>query len=243
MGFAAQLNEICRQLPTHRQSILISATLPGKLLEFSRAGLKDPEMVRLDVENKLSPNLSNTFLLVRQACFLSVCLLNRKRKLPLWCICFERSSLTTRVLSFSLPHVTTPSTFLYPFHLCLFIHCTVSFISLRDLEIESNLMYDHLWFYGYILYEWSFLPLVSSFLYLPSRQHNLNQFTNSLVPILIVTDLAARGLDIPLLNIVIHYDCPATPKLYVHRTGRTARGGREGSALCIVCFFFFSRSV
>ena len=66
MGFAPQLNDICRQLPSNRQSMLISATLPAMLLEFSRAGLHDAEMVRLDTDNKLSPTLCNSFFLVRQ---------------------------------------------------------------------------------------------------------------------------------------------------------------------------------
>lgn len=66
LGFAPQLNEICKELPSNRQSMLISATLPSMLLEFSRAGLHDAEMVRLDTDNKLSPNLCNCFFLVRQ---------------------------------------------------------------------------------------------------------------------------------------------------------------------------------
>ena len=45
--------------------MLVSATLPPILLEFSRAGLHDPEIIRLDTDSKLSPNLCSTFFLVR----------------------------------------------------------------------------------------------------------------------------------------------------------------------------------
>ena len=67
-----------------------------------------------------------------------------------------------------------------------------------------------------------------------TRTTHLKQFREDRVPVLVVTDVAARGLDIPLVNVVIHFDCPTSPKLYVHRTGRTARGGREGTSVVFV---------
>lgn len=66
LGFAPQLNEICRRLTSNHQSMLISATLPAVLLEFTRAGLRDPEMIRLDTDNKLSPTLCSTFFITRE---------------------------------------------------------------------------------------------------------------------------------------------------------------------------------
>ena len=49
-----------------------------------------------------------------------------------------------------------------------------------------------------------------------------------------MTDLAARGIDIPLLNNVIHYDFPPSYKLFVHRSGRTARAGQSGTAYSLL---------
>ena len=69
---------------------------------------------------------------------------------------------------------------------------------------------------------------------LTNRMHNLSLFQKNQLPILVVTDVAARGLDIPIVNTVIHFDCPSSPKLFVQRTGRTARGGRDGAAVVLV---------
>ena len=61
MGFAAQLTEILHALPSSRQTLLFSATLPSSLVEFARAGLQEPNLVRLDAESKISPDLQSSF--------------------------------------------------------------------------------------------------------------------------------------------------------------------------------------
>ena len=63
------------------------------------------------------------------------------------------------------------------------------------------------------------------------RDRVINSFRKGLKRILIATDVAARGLDIHLIQHVINYDLPQVPEDYVHRIGRTARAGTEGSAL------------
>ena len=60
------------------------------------------------------------------------------------------------------------------------------------------------------------------------------QFRRKFVNFLFVTDLAARGLDIPLLENVIHYDFPTKLKLFIHRSGRTARAGQKGTSYAII---------
>merc|ERR1719355_732 len=67
MGFAAQLAEILVALPTSRQTLLFSATLPKSLVEFARAGLQEPSLVRLDAESKVSPDLESAFFSVKSA--------------------------------------------------------------------------------------------------------------------------------------------------------------------------------
>jgi len=66
------------------------------------------------------------------------------------------------------------------------------------------------------------------------RNMNIEKFRNRKVKLLIVTDLAARGLDIPMLDNVINFNFPDRTKLFIHRVGRTGRAGREGRVFSIV---------
>ncbi|MBM3468702.1 MAG: DEAD/DEAH box helicase [Alphaproteobacteria bacterium] len=67
------------------------------------------------------------------------------------------------------------------------------------------------------------------------RDRAILDFRNSKVRIMVATDVAARGLDIPHIQHVINYDLPQCPEDYIHRIGRTARAGAEGNALCLIC--------
>ena len=66
------------------------------------------------------------------------------------------------------------------------------------------------------------------------RDRVINNFRNGKSRILIATDVAARGLDIPLIKHVINYDLPQVPEDYIHRVGRTGRAGKEGSSLTFI---------
>ena len=58
-------------------------------------------------------------------------------------------------------------------------------------------------------------------------------FANGSIPVLIATDVAARGLDIKELAAVVNYELPHDPEVYIHRIGRTGRAGNEGLALSL----------
>jgi ATP-dependent RNA helicase DeaD len=62
----------------------------------------------------------------------------------------------------------------------------------------------------------------------------MRAFKNESLQILIATDLAARGIDIEALSFVVHYQLPDQEEYYTHRSGRTARAGKEGISLAIV---------
>jgi ATP-dependent RNA helicase RhlE len=64
-----------------------------------------------------------------------------------------------------------------------------------------------------------------------ARQNALNNFKNRTIQVLVATDIAARGIDIDELELVINYDIPNIPETYVHRIGRTGRAGASGKAL------------
>jgi ATP-dependent RNA helicase DDX55/SPB4 len=67
------------------------------------------------------------------------------------------------------------------------------------------------------------------------RAKNFTKFSESISPtILLTTDVAARGLDIPLVDLVIQIDPPSDPKVFLHRCGRAGRAGRKGQAIVLL---------
>ncbi len=67
-----------------------------------------------------------------------------------------------------------------------------------------------------------------------ARTNMINRFRDGVVNVLIATDVAARGIDLPDVSHVINFDLPRTAEVYVHRIGRTARAGKKGTAIALV---------
>jgi ATP-dependent RNA helicase DeaD len=68
----------------------------------------------------------------------------------------------------------------------------------------------------------------------PLREKVLRAFREGRTEVLVATDVAARGLDVPEVELVINFDIPPDPEYYVHRVGRTARAGQHGEAITFV---------
>ncbi|CAI5746009.1 unnamed protein product [Peronospora destructor] len=188
MGFAEQLQEILKNMPTTRQTLLFSATLPKALVQFARAGLSDPELIRLDVENKISENLKMAFFTVRS---------------------LDKPALFLYMVREFLPKDDQTIVFAATRHHVEFLHALMA-----ANHIEASCAYGDM--------------------DQASRKINLGKFRAKKTSLLIVTDVAARGIDIPLLNNVLNYSFPPTAKLFVHRVGRAARAGRSGTAFSFV---------
>ncbi|KIJ67811.1 hypothetical protein HYDPIDRAFT_83574 [Hydnomerulius pinastri MD-312] len=222
LGFSTALSEILARLPASRQTLLFSATLPKTLVEFAKAGLRDPKLVRLDAESKISTDLRMAFFSVKQAekdaCLLS--LLRDVIKVPLGS---TESTAAAHGDDDSSKNPKGKTRAKYSAHTAP--HQTLVFAATKHhVEYLSTLLtaagYAVSALYG---------ALVQS-----TRTYQMSQFLAQKTQILVVTDVAARGLDIPVLENVVNYDFPVGARIFVHRVGRTARAGRKGWAWSFV---------
>lgn len=188
LGFEEQLREILFKLPEQRQSFLFSATLPRILVDFAKAGLVDPVLVRLDIESKFSDDLQNYFFSVKHE---------------------EREAALLYMFKHLIPDNESTIVFVSTKHHVDYVH-----------ELLNSNDISNTYIYG---------PLDMA-----ARRSHLLKFRDGKVKVLVVTDVAARGIDIPLLDNVINYDFPAASKVFVHRVGRSARAGRSGRAFSFV---------
>jgi ATP-dependent RNA helicase DDX54/DBP10 len=238
MGFSVQLHEILHRLPPTRQTLLFSATLPKSLVEFAKAGLQNPKLVRLDADTKISPDLQMSFFSVKpdekEAAL--ICLLRDVIKVPYgleganswrdadlsdgeggseddWK--HKRGKDRKRKRPAKNPDATVE----------LAPHQTIIFAATKHhVEYLSMIL-------GSAGYACS--TIYGSMDQLARRSHLL-AFRRGHTSLLVVTDLAARGIDIPILENVVNYDFPVGARAFIHRVGRTARAGRKGWAYSLV---------
>ncbi|TPX63430.1 hypothetical protein SpCBS45565_g06613 [Spizellomyces sp. 'palustris'] len=188
-GFADELNEIIKNTPKSRQTMLFSATMTDNVDDLIKLSLNRPVRLFVDSSTSIANRLVQEFIRVRA---------HREESRPaiLAALCTRTYASETIVFfrSKAAAH-----------------HMKIVFglLGLKAAELHGNLTQLQ-------------------------RLEALEQFRDKQVDFLLATDLASRGLDIAGIKTVINYDMPRNYAQYVHRIGRTARGGAGGRAVSLV---------
>lgn len=185
MGFAPQLNQILKQLPSARQTMLFSATVPPNIQDLARKYLRNPERVSVGGESRQLEALNHEIIETVRSEKKSL-LIKEVLKREGTIIVFTRTKDRTELMYFNL----------------------------RDKGIAVTRIHGDR---GQL-----------------QRQEALKGFRDGTFRVLVATDIAARGLDVPHIAHVINLDLPQAAEDFVHRIGRTARAGKEGNALTIL---------
>jgi ATP-dependent RNA helicase RhlE len=183
MGFAPDVKRIMGQLPSKRQSLLFSATMPPAIMAIADKLLRDP------IKVEVTPVSSTVERIEQQVCHVT------KSDKPALLIHTLREHPEGLVLVFSRTK-----------HGANRIVKQLAAAGLRAEAIHGNKSQS-------------------------ARERALSLFRSGKIRILVATDIAARGIDVKGVALVINFDLPNEPEAYVHRIGRTARAGAEGKAI------------
>ena len=186
MGFLPDIRRILRHLPTKRQTLFFSATMPAPIVELSRDMLRKP--VTVDLARQPAPAIGITQAVYPVASELKSALLVEmlKRGDIRSVIVFTRTKhRANRLADYLVRHGVTAG------------------------RIHGNRSQSQ-------------------------RTQALADFKAGKFPVLVATDIAARGIDVEALSHVVNFDVPASPDDYVHRVGRTARAESKGDAFLFV---------
>lgn len=185
IGFQEDVERILSYLPTKKQCMLFSATMPQWIHELSRNYLRDPLVIDLvgDSDQKLADSIS----------------------------------------LYSVSSTSPNKQNLLPTLISMYAHGGKSIIftkTKRDAESLSRSM-------GVIIGS----KALHGDMQQSQREKTLSAFRDGRFRALVATDVAARGLDIPNVDLVVHFEIPNTPEIFVHRSGRTGRAGNKGSTV------------
>ncbi len=186
MGFEPQIKKILAMMPSERQTMLFSATMPEKIAKIARSYMKTP--LRIEV----APS-GTTIEKVEQEVFI----------IPK----VQKIDLLEKILS---EYHGTILVFSRTKHGAKRIARQVNDMGHRAAEIHSNRS-------------------------LSQRQEALSGFKSGKYRVLVATDIAARGIDVIGIEVVINFDLPDNSEDYVHRIGRTGRAGNAGKAISFAC--------
>ncbi len=183
LGFIHALRKIAAVLPTERQTMLFSATMPKQMNEIAQSYLNKPRRVEVSPPGKAADKVTQEIHFIAKA---------------------EKSKLLIELLD---------------------KHRDERAIVFGRTKHGSDKLARVLEKAGYAT------AAVHGNKSQGQRDRAIKSFKSGEVKVLVATDVAARGLDIPDVKHVYNYDLPNVPDSYVHRIGRTARAGKDGAAI------------
>ncbi|MEA4896174.1 MAG: DEAD/DEAH box helicase [Oscillospiraceae bacterium] len=183
MGFIHDVKKVLNALPTNRQTLLFSATMPKEIEALANTILHDPVTVKVDPVTSTVSSIHQHVYLVDK--------INKRRLLA--------KLLRDSELGSALVFTRTK-------HGADKVVKELAEAGMAAMAIHGNKSQN-------------------------ARQTALKNFKNGDIKILVATDIAARGIDIPELSHVFNYELPNEPETYIHRIGRTGRAGLGGIAI------------
>ncbi|GAB5567951.1 probable ATP-dependent RNA helicase DDX49 [Prionailurus iriomotensis] len=221
--FTADLETILAAVPTRRQTLLFSATLTDTLRELQGLATNQPFFWEAQAPVRTVEQLDQRYLLVPEKvkdAYLVHLIQNFQDEHEDWSIIiFTNTCKTCQILCMMLRKFNFPTVALHSMMKQVILPATLlpRCGRLMGEPCEGGTVLD------------STLSQASH-----KRFAALAKFKSSIYRILIATDVASRGLDIPTVQVVINHNTPGLPKIYIHRVGRTARAGRQGQAITLV---------
>ncbi|WP_420393898.1 DEAD/DEAH box helicase [Acuticoccus sp.] len=188
MGFIPDIERICKLLPTRRQTLFFSATMPKEIVSLVDRFLTDPVRVAVSPPSSAAETVTQRFV--------------KSGALP------KEKRETLRRLLHAADELTNG-----------IIFCNRK----RDIGTLFRSLERHGFSAG----------ALHGDLDQRTRMATLDAFKTNKLTLLVASDVAARGLDIPKVSHIFNYDVPHNAEDYVHRIGRTGRAGRSGSAFTI----------
>ena len=182
MGFVPQLKKILAKVPTDRQTMLFSATMPEQIAQIAKQYMKSPLRVEVAPSGTTAERVDQEMFIVSKN---------------------EKNELLERLL---LEYKGTILVFSRTKHGAKKIARQVRDLGHSAAELHSNRSQAQ-------------------------RQEALKGFSTGKYRVMVATDIAARGIDVKNIELVINYDLPDQLEDYVHRIGRTGRAGRSGKAI------------
>ena len=182
MGFAPQISRIIRQLPTQRQTMLFSATIPDEVMRLASQHMKLPIRIEVAKSGTAATNVIQELYVVRSG---------------------SKPMLLMKLLE-------------------KYAGTVLVFVETR---------YDAMKVAGYLQYAGYAVAELHSDRSMGQRKEAMEGFKNGKYRIMVATDIAARGIDVTGIELVVNYEMPAEDDAYVHRIGRTGRAGQPGRAV------------